>query len=276
MSVKIYVDTACDIAPRALAEQNVELIPLQVFFGEEPFTSLRPDDFYEKLASAPELPKTAQIPPITFEEIMRTCRDNGDEAVFLPLSRELSGTYHAALIAKDGFPGQPFYVVDTRSVTFALALLVYEAVRLRDAGMSAAAIAQSLEEATDRVCLYAVIDDLKYLRMGGRLSSAGAVVGSLLGIKPLVSLVDGKVECIGKARGLKAAYQDIAQRTAVEADRSLPCHFGHSHAPERMAELQAIVAEQSALPTIRTFDIGPIVGTHAGPGCTGIAFFRKA
>ena len=132
-----------------------------------------------------------------------------------------------------------------------------------------------LEELAGRLRLLAVVDTLKYLKMGGRISTASAVVGALLNISPIITIENGLVEGIGKARGRKAAFQWIAKRMEKEApDLSLPVAFGHSNAPEAMAECQAFFADMIGAATVYASDIGSVVGTHAGPGATGIVYFR--
>ena len=278
MAVRIVTDGSCDIDPSLQAERGIRILPLRVFFGEQAYVegeNLTREEFYEKLAEARELPKTAQITPVEFEDVFRPIVEAGDGVVVLPISRELSGTYQSALIAKEAFPGADIYVVDTQAVTFSLALLVERAAELRDQGKSAAEIARQIEALVPRVRLYAVIDDLKYLRMGGRLSTAGAVVGSLLGIKPIIALQGGKVVNIGKTRGLKAAYDDLSDRAVREMEEGQPLYFGHSHAPDREAELEEALRSRIPLPERRLMAIGSVVGTHAGPGCTGLAFVAK-
>ena len=228
------------------------------------------------MKSTPELPKTAQITPVEFEEIFKKYLEAGDEIVVLPISKEMSGTYNNALIAKEFFPDAPIYIVDTLNVTFALALIVDLAVRARDEGLDAKGIYDRINDLKGRVRLYAMIGDLKYLRLGGRLSSAGAVVGTLLGIKPIICIRDGKVIGIDKARGLKAAYQTVINYARNDGiDAAYPVYFGHSDFPEALEELKQLAFEQLEIGESFACDIGPIVGTHAGPGAVGLAFIAK-
>lgn len=279
MALRILTDSACDMDLAQQEALDLNILPIKVFFGEKVYVegeNLSKEQFYSMLAAATELPKTAQITPLDFEETLRPWVEAGDEVVILPLSRELSGTYQSALLAKDVFPQAPIYVVDTLNVTFGQALLVQAALQMREQGMNGADIFQAITALVPRIRLYAVIDDLKYLRLGGRLSSAGAVVGSLLGIKPLISIEAGKVVSIAKARGQKAGYQMILERVQKDGvDQAYPVYFGHSNAPGMMAELAEVIRSSSALPPAYESAIGPVVGTHAGPGCTGIAFVAK-
>ena len=168
-----------------------------------------------------------------------------DEIVGIFISGAMSGTCQSALIARDMVDGEDrIHVVDSRTVTFALGLLVEVAATLRDQGLSAKELAAKLEELAGRLRLLAVVDTLKYLKMGGRISTASAVVGALLNINPIITIENGLVEGIGKARGRKAAFQWIAKRMEKEApDLSLPVSFGHTNAPEAMAECVQVPAK---------------------------------
>lgn len=279
MAVRIVTDSSSDLPFSLQEEWGITILPLRVLFGEEEFVDgeLTAGQFYERLAQAKELPKTAQVTPAEFEDVLRPCVEAGDEVLLLPLSRELSGTFASARIAREQFPDAEIYVVDTLQVTFALGLMVETAVRLRDEGLSAREIAERLEELRGRIRLYAVIDDLKYLRMGGRLSAAGAVMGSLLGIKPIVTLREGKVCSIDKARGMKAGCQMLLDRTAEDGvDEAYPVYFGNSNVREAMEELRQTAKAGLSVTEAAACDIGPIVGTHAGPGCVGLAFVARA
>ena len=279
MAVRIITDSSSDLPFSCQEKWGITILPLRVLFGEEEYVDgqdLTAEQFYAKLAQAKELPKTAQVTPAELEDAMRPFVQAGDEIVVLPISRELSGTSASARIAREQFPQAEIYVIDTLAVTFGLGMLVEIAVRLRDQGLTAREIAEKLDKLKSRARLYAVIDDLKYLRLGGRLSTAGAMVGTLLGIKPIVSIEEGKVCSVDKARGLKAGYQAILERVKKEGvDTAYPTYFGHSNLPSAMRDLQALIAPQMELDISQGCDIGPIVGTHAGPGCTGIAFIAR-
>lgn len=279
MAVRIIADGSCDISAGECARLDIIKIPLQVFFGDECFVegeNLTAQEFYARLSASDVLPKTAQISPGRFEEVYAPLVEAGDEIVVLPISKELSGTYHSACMARDAFPDAAIYVADTQNVTFSLALLIYEVCRLRDEGLSAQEIHERVEtDLAPRLRLYAVIDDLKYLKLGGRLSSASAAVGTLLGIKPLVAIEGGKVINVHKTRGQKAAMTWIAEKLREEYGGGT-LHLGHSNAPEKMAELEQTIGDFLDQKEVLRAEIGSVVGTHAGPGCTGVAFFAKS
>ena len=277
--IRIVTDSTSDLSPARREALGVDVIPLSVHFGEEVFrdgVDITNAEFYDRLSKAETLPTTSQINPEVFADLFRKYLDQGDEIVGIFISGAMSGTCQSALIARDMVDGEDrIHVVDSRTVTFALGLLVEVAASLRDQGLSAGELATRLEELAGRLRLLAVVDTLKYLKMGGRISTASAVVGALLNISPIITIEHGLVEGIGKARGRKAAFQWIAKGMEKEApDLSLPVACGHSNAPEAMAECQAFFADMIGAATVYASDIGSVVGTHAGPGATGIVYFR--
>lgn len=277
--IRIITDSTSDLSPARQEALGVDVIPLSVHFGEEVFrdgVDITNAEFYDRLSKVDTLPTTSQINPEVFANVFRKYLDQGDQIVGIFISGAMSGTCQSALIARDMVDGEDrIHVVDSRTVTFALGLLVEVAATLRDQGLSAGELAAKLEELAGRLRLLAVVDTLKYLKMGGRISTASAVVGALLNINPIITIENGLVEGIGKARGRKAAFQWIAKRMEKEApDLSLPVSFGHTNAPEAMAECQAFFADTIGGATVHTSNIGSVVGTHVGPGATGIVYFR--
>jgi len=277
--IRIFTDSTCDLSPEQQKALNVEVIPLRVHFGQEVFRDgldLTPGDFYARLRQAQELPHTSQANPDEFEGRFRPFLDQGDEIVAILLSSKLSGTCQSALIAADNLDTGRVHVIDSGAVTFGLGLLVTMAARYRDQGLSAREITASLEALLPRLRLYAVVDTLKYLKMGGRISAATAMVGGVLGVTPILSVRDGVVEAAGKSRGRKGAFQWMEKKLAAEPiDLSLPVAFGHTDAPDAMAACKAYFSALFPLTDVLEGEIGSVVGTHAGPGATGIAYFVK-
>ena len=193
------------------------------------------------------------------------------------LSSKLSGTFQSATIAADMADSDRIHLVDSLNATFGLGLLVMIAARARDEGKSAAEIVEIVEDAKSRLRLIAFVDTLKYLQMGGRISAASAVVGTLLGINPLISIIDGAVESIGKARGRKGAYRHLKTLFEQEAmDETFPVFFGATNDVNAMQELEAALTP-SFTSTVDVFhaEIGSAIGTHVGSGAAGIAYIAK-
>ena len=277
--VKIVTDSSCDISPQRCAELGVELLPITVNFGDQSYRAnldITTEEFYDKLAAAQELPKTAQITPAQFEKIFKPYQESGDDVVCLFISSKMSGTLQSARVAKNILGAENILLPDTLNVTFALGLLVEEAVKMRDAGMTGAEIVEKIEELIPRIRLFAMIEDLKYLKMGGRLSATSALVASILGICPIITLKDGLVEVVGKARGKKAAFAAIRKWVEKEPISSDYCvTMGHANVPENCKALQEFLGDLLKKREVHVCSIGSIVGTHTGPGAVGLAYIKK-
>ena len=277
--VKIVTDSSCDLSLERCAELGVEMLPITVNFGEESYRAnldLTTEDFYQKLAAADELPHTAQITPAQFQEYFKPFVDSGDEVVCLFISSKMSGTLQSATVAKDILGATNIYLPDTLNVTFALGLLVEEAVKMRDRGLTAPQIVEEIQGLVPRVRLWAFIDDLKYLKMGGRLSASSALVASILGICPIITLKDGLVEVVGKARGKKAAFAAIRKFVEKEPISGDYCvTVGHANVPENCKAFEEYMGDLLKKREVHTQAIGSIVGTHTGPGAVGLAYIKK-
>ena len=277
--VRIVTDSTCDLSPERQKALEVEVVPLSVHFGAESFLDgidLSNEAFYERLRVAEALPTTAQVNPEEFARRFQAHVDAGDQVVGIFIASQLSGTCQSAMIARDMVDEDNIFVVDSTTVTFGLGLLVEMAARLRDQGLDAKTVAQKVEELAKRLRFYAVVSTLKYLKMGGRISGTAAVVGSMLGITPILNIRNGIVEAAAKSRGRKGAFQWMEKQIQAEpADLSLPVSFGNADSPEIMAECEGSL--QGCIPGAEILEsaIGSVVGTHAGPGCTGIAYFVR-
>lgn len=278
MAIRIITDSTSDIPLEWQEKLGIEIIPLSVRFGSEEYldgVDLTKQEFFERLANCQELPTTAQINPERFERIFQKYSPS-DEVIGIFLSRRMSGTYQSAGIAKEILGAQNIMLIDSRSVTFALGLLVLEAVRMRDAGMSAPEICQGVSDLIGRLRFYAVIDTLKYLKMGGRLSASSALFGTMLHIKPIVTFQDGEVVAIEKRKGLKAATEFIAQKMELDPpDPDCQIALGHSIAPELDALLKQTISNHADLTKSVNFTLGSVVGTYAGPGAAGVAYIAR-
>lgn len=280
MDVKIITDSTADIPQKRCAELGVESIPLTVRFGDQEYKDgidLTAQQFFEMLQKSEQLPTTAQINPERFEKAFAPYAQSGQEVVGIFLSGKLSGTYQSAVIGKNLLGAPNIHLVDSETVTFGLALLVLEAVRMRDAGYSAKQICEALEELKPRLRFYAAFDTLKYLKMGGRLSASSAFVGTMLHIKPIVSMKDGEVISSDKKKGMRAAVQQIGEILKREKpDPGHPIVFGDTCAPQVLGLLKETAADATDISGSETIDIGSVVGTYAGPGCAGLAYIARA
>lgn len=229
------------------------------------------------MAAGKDSPTTAQPTPADFLTPLEEAKEAGDEAVVIPLSSQLSGTYQSAVIAKDMCEYSPIQVVDSRSASAGIHLLVEEACRLRDSGASAQEIAQALEALKGRVRIFALIDTLEYLRRGGRLSNLQASLGTVTKLKPVISVREGAVMVVGKAFGVSAAMKQLLRFLAEHpVDNSFPAYALYSDDESRVDDFIPRLRELDLLPKeLRRCSIGPTIGTHIGPGAVGMAYIEK-
>lgn len=280
--IRILTDSASDILPAEAEQLGVTVIPLNVTL--EDGTVLRdgvdmtPSAYYETLAGCRKLPTTSQPSPELFENFFLEAAAAGDEVIGIFLSHALSGTYQCAKLAADMANVDNVLFVDSGHVCLSEALLVRLAVQLRDSGKTAGQIAAILEHAKEHLHLVAAIDDLKYLRKGGRLPAAVAVAGGMLGIKPLITIQDGKVAMAGKARGLPGAYVALFKKIEEMGGitPAFPALAGYTVSPREVTPIQTYLRDNLQQEDLLVRQIGCVIGTHAGPGAFGIAFFDKA
>ena len=279
--IRILTDSASDILPAEAEQLGVTVIPLNVTL--EDGTVLRdgvdmtPSAYYEILAGCRKLPTTSQPSPELFENFFLEAAAAGDEVIGIFLSHALSGTYQCTKLAADMANVDNVLFVDSGHVCLSEALLVRLAVQLRDSGKTAGQIAAILEHAKEHLHLVAAIDDLKYLRKGGRLPAAVAVAGGMLGIKPLITIQDGKVAMAGKARGLPGAYVALFKKIEEMGGISpvFPALAGYTVSPREVTPIQTYLRDNLQQEDLLVRQIGCVIGTHAGPGAFGIAFFDK-
>ena len=279
--IRILTDSASDILPAEAEQLGVTVIPLNVTL--EDGTVLRdgvdmtPTEYYGVMAQCRKLPTTSQPSPELFERFFTEAAAAGDEVIGIFLSHELSGTYQCAKLAADMANVDNVIFIDSENVCLGEAQLVRLAIRLREAGKTAGQIASVLEHAKEHLHLVAVIDDLKYLRKGGRLPAAVAVAGGMLGIKPLISIKEGKVAMAGKARGLPGAYVALFKKIEEMGgiNEAVPALAGYTVSTRETTPILTYLQDnlQTAEPLVQ--QIGCVIGTHAGPGAFGLAFFDQ-
>ena len=281
MAVKFIIDSASDVLPGECKKLDVIHVPLTVRFGDKEFADavdLSHKKFYKMLTSGKEAhPTTSQVTPAAWSEVMEQVVENGDTAVVITISSKLSGTYQSACIAAEDFEGKVF-VVDSMTATIGERLLLQYGIRLAAEGLDAAAIAAKLDAVKDKVRIYARLDTLEYLRKGGRISSATAVVGTMLNIKPIIAVRDGLVENVAKARGPKAADKQLRELVAKSGgiDFSKPLCAAWSGLEDD--NLKTFLADSSDMlcgTEVPVATVGCVIGAHVGPGAVAIAYFEN-
>jgi len=279
MTIRIVTDSTCDLPVDLVQELGITVVPLKVLFGEEVYTEgldITNEQFYKKMSEHRELPKTAQVNPSEFIQVFKKYLDDGDEVLGIFISYKLSGTYSSAVLAKDELADSRIHLIDSESVTFGLGLLVYEAARRVIQGQSIEEIVQFVESAKLNIAFYGVIDNLENLKKGGRLTTTAAIAGSLLGIKPIITIKDGSVVIAGKSRGLKKALSwvlDDGKKNNIDFN-SGTVFLANAADPANMAELKSMLLKEYTPVRIIECEIGSVVGTHAGAGCVGISCLK--
>lgn len=281
MATRIITDSSADLTAQEAEALHVHIVSMSIQFGDRSYldgVDLSKPEFYQLLAAGKDSPTTAQPTPADFLTPLEEAKEAGDEAVVIPLSSQLSGTYQSAVIAKDMCEYSPIQVVDSRSASAGIHLLVEEACRLRDSGASAQEIAQALEALKGRVRIFALIDTLEYLRRGGRLSNLQASLGTVTKLKPVISVREGAVMVVGKAFGVSAAMKQLLRFLAEHpVDDSFPAYALYSDDESRVDDFIPRLRELDLLPKeLRRCSIGPTIGTHIGPGAVGMAYIEKA
>ena len=281
MALKILVDSTFDFTAEQLDELGVSVVRLSVRFGEREFTEgvdITPREFYERLIESDELPTTSQASPSDFSREFERLTGEGSDVLALTLSSRLSGTYQSACIAAEDFPGR-VRVLDSRSVTIGAQILARYAARLAAEGRGLDEAFALAEAARERAQVIALLDTLEYLKRGGRISGAAALAGGLLSIKPVVTLRGGEVAVIGKARGSKNGTNLLSQLIEKHGvDFSMPYALGYSGLSDatllkyRDDSRRLWEGRASELPISV---VGSVIGTHAGPGAIGVAFFGE-
>lgn len=282
MAVKILIDSASDLNENQAKELGIELMPIKVRFGYEEYLdgiNLLPSDFYEKLIASKDLPQTSLINEYQFEEKFKELTDNGDEVIAITISSKLSGTFNCANEAAKKFNGKVF-AIDSLNACLGEKILGEYAVRLAKEGLSAKEIADNLNEKKLRISVFAVIDTLKYLKKGGRISAATAFVGEMLSIKPMIAVIDGEVKVIGKCHGLKKGYLSICDLVDAKGGINFSMPHGLIWAGNDQTNINNFKSISERFwkdneENINLHQLGSTIGTHVGPGAIGVAFFEK-
>lgn len=279
MKTRIIVDSTADLLPEL--KQRVYTVPLTVHFGEEEYidgVTIDHKAFYEKLVETDVMPSTSQATPAGFAAEYEKAAMAGESAVVITISDKLSGTYQSAVIAAEEY--ENVHVVDSGSAAIGSAILTELALDLVDQGLSGREIAARLEEEKENVVIVVLVDTLEYLKRGGRISKTVAVAGTLLNIKPVLSVVMGEIQVLGKARGSKMGNNLLVQEIekAGGVDFARPVLLGYTGLSDALL-LKYIDDSrhiwEKGLETVRYTTVGSVIGTHIGPGAVAVAFFKN-
>ena len=279
MTVKIVTDSTADL-PKEVAESlDITVVPLTVHFGTDEFkdgVDLTADEFYDRLINGPEFPKTSQPSVGDFAQVYERLGQECDGILSVHVSSKVSGTFNSAVQAKGAAQvACPIEVVDTQQATMAVGLVAIAAAKSVQQGAGLEEAAGATRAAAERSRLFVLLDTLEYLEKGGRVGKAGALLGTLLRIRPMVTLRDGVVQELAKARSRNGGIARLLQFTREAAPLD-ELSVLHSTTP---ADALALAQEVKDLMPGEQEPIiaraGPVIGTYAGPGALGIAVLRS-
>lgn len=281
---QIITDSGCDLPLEMRQQLDVNMVSLTLQFrGKELQDSVGEDitSLYEGLRAG-EVASTSAVNPDTWSGIMEAALQAGKDALVLAFSSGLSTTYQSAVIAsqdlKEKYPQRRIRVVDTRSASLGQGLLVWYACQKRDEGMTLDQLADWVEETKYRLCHWFTVDDLMYLKRGGRVSAATAIVGTMLGIKPVLHMDDeGHLINVGKARGRKASIEALAEKLGQLGlpGQNKKVFICHGDCLEDAKQLEAIVKEKYGVEEAFIGYTGAVIGSHSGPGTLALFFLGE-
>ena len=284
MAIKIVTDSSCDLGINFIEENNIELIQLLLNLDGEIIKddlgkSLGYREFYEKLRAG-SMPSTSQINIYTFEEKFKELLDKGYEILYIGLSSALSGTFNSANMARNNIleenQNAKIAVVDSISVSMGLGMLIKKAYEMINEGKMLEEIVQWIEENKSKVIHAILVDDLKHLKRGGRVSASTAAVGSILNIKPLLKLNNsGAVEVSEKIKGKKKGLKRLAsivKENAINIENEI-LYIMHGDVLEEAQYLKGIILQELNFKDVKVEYIGTVIGTHGGPGTIATVFW---
>lgn len=280
MAVRIITDSGCDIV--GADNPQLDVLPLSITFGSTVYADgvdLSHEHFYELLVEGDELPKTGQVNPYAFAQAIERAEHDGFEPLIITLSAKLSGTYQSACMAASE-ASLPVRVVDSGHVTVSERILIEYALGLAKEGLDAEEIAARVEAVRERVVVIGLLDTLEYLRRGGRISAAAGTFGEMLSIKPVITIQNGEVKMLGRARGSKNGRNLLNQQIKASRgiDFSMPLALGYAGLSDTL--LQKYIRDSRALweeypgDELPVYTVGATIGTHVGPGAIALAYFE--
>jgi DegV family protein with EDD domain len=273
MAIKIVTDSTAYLPADFVARHDIRVVPLSVVFGERAYREgidISNEEFYRLLAASPKLPSTSQPPPGDFQAIYADLVAAGHEVISIHLSGRLSGAVEAARIAAQMVPEGRVHVVDSRSTSIGLAMMVIRAAEAVAQGRDLSHILPHLEQMIRDLNVVLVLDTLEYVEKGGRIGAARALLGTLLKIKPILKLEEGQVVPFTTVRTRRKAIAFMFDHLAeVAHGRPVYAAVTHAQVPDEMEELQRMMRERLNCVDLFTVESGPVIGTHGGPGLLG-------
>lgn len=271
--IKLVVDCTCEMGSKEAATLGIVSMPMRMIIDDQEYMAgenLVNDQFYEMLPKVKNMPKTMQINVSDYIQVIKPLLDAGNEVFVMSVSSGLSGTFNSLTQAAKELNSPKLVIFDSQTFTLAYYALVMEAYKLIQKGVSLTELTQNMEKLRDRVRIYFIADTTKYLVKGGRISFVKGLLAETLHLKPIIGVVDKKLQMVAKGIGYNAAKRQITRLTK-NLDLTMPTYYGHIHASDKAEDFKQLFAFEFT----EKREIGPIVGAHGGPGCVGLAFFEK-
>ena len=276
--IKILVDSSSDIMNERLVNDNITMVPLRIQIADDTYLDRKDLDanrFYEILQTTKVFPKTSQPSPQDYVEIFEQAKANNDTLLCIMLSSKLSGTFQSALLAKSIVEYDNIHIVDSLSVSFGIELLVNQAKKMIEEGKTIEEIVSSLDELKTKIRIYASVETLDYLCMGGRIDKKSAMIGNLAKIKPIISVIDGKVEVIAKAIGnIKAMNLIVKQSELYPVNPKHKVGAIYTSGFKNVDKLCAKLND-AQVHIDQKVQLGPVVGSHIGSEAFGYIYICK-
>lgn len=278
--VCIVTDSTAGVPKDIINKHNIRVLPLTIEFEGNVYkdgVDIDEPMLLDMLARGKELPKTSQVNPKVFYDEYKSILDDGYKIISIHISSKLSGTYQSACIAKGMLEETDMiHVVDSKGVSFGTGALVQEAIKMLEDNKDIDYIVKELDKLANKVRVAFAVDDLEYIRKGGRISSVHAAVGTLLNIKPILSMEDGKIDVLDKVRGRKKALKRLLDYIKEEeANTDATFAIGNVDSLNDMEEFANMVSEENIQDDIQRVQVGSVIATYAGPGTVGVFFFSK-
>ena len=279
MKITLITDSTCDLKSETMSARNIAFASLKVLFKTEEFVDkidLSNSQFYEKMRTSVDLPTTSQVNPNEFYDLFSEALSKGHKVIGLFISSELSGTYNSACIAKEMLDSDDIHLIDSRTASFALGLMVLRVQDMIDADMPIESIVAQTQALTMSSQLYGMLDTLDNLKRGGRLSSSAAMIGKMLNLKPIIEVLDGVVNVAFKARGSRKGTVWILDQLEKDypALEIKDVVIAHANASDKLEEMKCELLKGFKIEHIYEMEVGSVIGTHTGEGVVGIAYFK--
>ena len=275
--IRLIIDSTADLTAQEIEDLGVTVIPMKVCVDDKEYlagVNLQNEEFFDLLKKCKTLPHTTQINQDEYQNAIKPFLDKGEDVFVMSLSSGLSGSFNSLRLASEELNSAHLEIFDTQNVTLGFKVLVFEALKLIKSGVSLHELKAKMEELKQKCRLIAVVDNVKYLIKGGRLSLVAGIAVTALNIKPIVTIKNGKVVVLSKGIGYNHAIKNLIKNLSnIDLEKSI-C-IGHSNDLTRFEQFKKEIEKALNIKCEGCTGIGPIIGTHTGPGCVAIAYLEK-